>query len=234
MLLTRPRTRLFGVMLMTVAIAGCGSGGAADGDEPSEGSASSGSGTASPVAGTPDGWERHESTEGGFAISLPRGWEAADLTSGDIEQLAETLRQQPETAAIADQLPAMMEQGVAFWAFNADPESIAQGFATNLNVVVQPDTGMSQETYVAGNISFVEETFDVDVTRADVDLPIGQAVRADYEAEFAGAPPTHTTQYYIVVDDKGLIATFTRLKGEDFADLEEEFAQIIETWEALP
>jgi hypothetical protein len=229
MRLTWPRTRFVGAMLVALMAAGCGADAGTQGeDPPSESEA------ASPVPSTPEGWERFESVDGGFAISLPRGWEAADLSSGDIDDIVEFLRQDPQTAPMADQMPALLEQGVAFFAISADAESLAEGFATNLNIIVQPDVGMSQDLFVGANISFIEDTFDIDVVREDVQLPIGEAARVDWERPASAPPPVHTTQYYVVVDDRALIATFSRVAADEFADLEEEFADIIATLEVLP
>jgi hypothetical protein len=72
-------------------------------------------------------------------------------------------------------------------------------------------------------------------TRRDVELPIGDAVRIDYDTEFSGAPRVHQTQYYVIVDeDRALITTFSRVAGDEYAELDEEFAQIMETMEVLP
>lgn len=237
---TAPPTRMLAAVLATAMTAACSA--ETTSDEDAESSSALRSATAASRAPTsapsspalpPSGWERIESLEGGVAISLPRGWEAADLSRGDVEAMTEFLDDDPRTAPLVEQLPAMIEQDVALFAVTIDDAALAAGFATNLNVIVQRDIGMSLDLYVSGNVSFVEETFDVDVAQEDVKLPIGDAVRAEYEARF-GAGLVHQTQYYAVVESQGIIVTFSRPAGDEFAALEEEFAAIIATLETVP
>ena len=237
MLPVRSRSRLLGAAFATLVTAGCGGGDASESTDSPDATATAdptASAAASPSGDVPEGWERFESAEGGFAISVPRGWEAVDLSSGDIDAMVELLREDPQTAALADQLPAMLEQGVAFFAVNLDADSMASGFATNLNVVVQEDVTMSLDLYVAGNVSFIEETFGVDVAREDVELPAGPAVRGEFEASFGEGTRVHQIQYYLVVDDRALIVTFSRAADDEFAELDDEFADIIDSLEILP
>ena len=243
MLQTRPRSRLLAMTVTAILTVGCGANDATQGDDGPEDTATApASATAeptetvapSPSGGAPEGWERFEVAERGFAISLPRAWEAVDLTSEDIDRIVEFLQEDPRTAPIADQLPSLVESGVAFFAVSVDAASMEAGFATNLNIIVQPDVGMSLDLYAAANISFIEEQFQVDVAREDVELPAGEAVRVEYETAMAGTSAVHQVQFYLVVNDQALIATFTRAVGDDFAELDAEFTEIIETLEILP
>jgi hypothetical protein len=240
---TRFRTTVLGMVVAATITGACGSNAATEEDEPSATStasstASAGDSTESAAAssspGVQEGWERFESEEGGFAISLPSDWEAADLTSDDIDQIADFLAQDPATAPIADQLPTLIEQGVAFFAVSVDAAGMEAGFATNLNVVVQPDVTMSLDLYASANISFLESTFSVDVEREDIELPAGDAVRIEFETVIGASPSVHQTQYYFVQDGRGIIATFSRAAGDEFDGLEDVFADIMETMELLP
>ena len=89
---------------------------------------------------------------------------------------------------------------------------------------------MSLDPFAAANASLVEETFSVAVDRETVSLPVGDAVRLEYEPSVGTVGTYHVTQYLIVTDDdRAIIATFSRAADNDAA--EEDFAAIIETLE---
>jgi hypothetical protein len=182
----------------------------------------------------PSGWERVEIAEEGFAISLPQGWEVADLASGDIDEMVDLLDDDPQLQPFADQLPDLMASGIALWAIALDADSLENGFATNLNALVEDDVPMSLDAYAAANVSFVENTLSVDVQREALELPAGDAVRLTYEPTIEAVGTYHVTQYLVMDGDQALIATFSRANTPELEGLETEFLDIIETLEFLP
>jgi hypothetical protein len=232
-----------GLLIAVLVLAGCGSGGgsstsAASSAQPSVGQpsvAASAAPSAPPSAeGVPAGWERVAIEDRGFAMALPSGWEVADLTSGDIEGMLELLGDDPQLEAFGDQLPALMESGIALWAISLDADAVATGFATNLNVLVEDPMPASFDTYVAANVSFIENTFSVDVGQEAVQLPAGDAMLLTYEPTIQGAGTYHVTQYILTADGRALIATFSRAIGAEFEGLEADFLEIMETVTFLP
>lgn len=182
----------------------------------------------------PSGWERVEIAEAGFAISLPQGWEVADLASGDIDEMVDLLDDDPQLQPFADQLPDLMASGIALWAIALDADSLENGFATNLNALVEDDVPLSLDAYAAANVSFVENNLSVDVQREAIELPAGDAVRLTYEPTIEAVGTYHVTQYLVMDGDKALIATFSRADTPELEELETEFLDIIKTLEFLP
>ena len=233
----KPRTAA--IVIVMVVLAACGSSGGSTAAPSTAASRAADptivpSASAEPAAShaVPSGWERVEITDRGFALSLPRGWEVADLTSGDIEEMLALLEDDPQFQAFADQLPTLMASGIALFAIALDAETAGTGFATNLNVLVQDNVTTSLDFFAATNVSFIESTFSVDVQQESVTLAAGDAVRLAYEPTVDPVGTYHVTQYVVIDDGSALIATFSR--GSDFAALEADFLDIMQTLEFLP
>jgi hypothetical protein len=127
-----------------------------------------------------------------------------------------------------------MESGIALWALSLDASALSTGFATNLNVLVEDPMPTAFKAYVAANVSFIENTFGVDVSQVEAPLAAGDAVRLDYEPTIQGVGTYHVTQYIVTADGRSLIATFSRAIGAEFDALESEFLDIMETVVFIP
>lgn len=112
-----------------------------------------------PVA---DDWTLHTLEEEGVALSLPPGWDAFDLDKEALGDTMEQLRQaNPSMAdALSGQAEAMAMQGIKFYALDLESPSLADGFATNLNIMHQVDATLGDlDTAMDQSIAEVEGQF---------------------------------------------------------------------------
>lgn len=85
----------------------------------------------------PDGYTLHGSEALGFEVALPDEWFVADLTSDDINDIADSIAaDNPEIADLIRSATSSGDFAFRFWAFDLDDS--ADDFVTNVNVTAFP------------------------------------------------------------------------------------------------
>jgi hypothetical protein len=95
--------------------------------------------------------------------------------------------------------------------------AVHDGFATNMNIVVEPlPSGMTLDSYLQATLALLDKASfragPVDHRR--VSLPGGPAEKISYPSEFTfatGKQTLRTLQYAFARDDRGYVITFTTL-----------------------
>lgn len=91
----------------------------------------------------PDGFTLHGSEALGFQVALPSNWFIADLTTQDIDAIADTLApDNPDLAELVRSANTTDDFEFRFWAFDLD--DAGDGFLTNVNVTVFPRGPLDQ------------------------------------------------------------------------------------------
>lgn len=170
----------------------------------------------------------------GFRITLPEGWQAIELDQDSIDAITELF---PEDSDIGELLKSQAGNlalaGVELFAVDPRPDSLVNGTAPNLNVIVQPKPeGLSVEllgTVAQQQLEAIDAFSGIEVET--VTLPAGPAVKATYQAEQAlaggGAVKAVGRQYYLASDDWLYIVTMTG-GSDDLSATFDEMADSIE------
>jgi hypothetical protein len=154
------------------------------------------------------GWTTHRSTSGGFTVSTPSTW--IDMT-----------RLTPQVMAKANEFPALRQyvalvrtsKVVKLLVADASATSIANRYASNLNVVQAPTVGdlrFQRDATVAGlrSTGVVKGALH----SGYVTLPAGKAVSLRYQARFGATTPTVALQQFLFVrGGKVTVLTYTTL-----------------------
>ena len=163
----------------------------------------------------PDGWKAHDLTSDGFRLATPGSWR--DLPPGDVTPALDEIRaENPELAELIEgQLTGSLSELVRFFAFDPDSPSLAQEFATNINVVVEPlpvDVSFSQ--YLQANLTQLRQVpgVSVEVRNEEATLPGGRA--AVISSRFtlnspSGPRQIDVLQYLFLKGRKGFILSMT-------------------------
>ena len=155
-----------------------------------------------------DTWTTHRSTSGGFTVSTPSTW--IDMT-----------RLTPQVMARAKAVPALQQyiallrtsKVVKLLVADAGATSIANRYASNLNVVQAPTVGdlrFQRDATVAGlkSTGVVKDA----VHSRYVTLPAGKAVSLQYNAQFSTTTPAVALQQFMFVRaGKVTVLTYTTL-----------------------
>jgi hypothetical protein len=168
-------------------------------------------GESAPEATGDNGLTRYEISAGRFAIGVPQTWHAtsaAQMKKATVRRFAE---QNPAFAAYAN---AVGKKNSPFKFFAYDPV-VHKRFSTNVNVYVQGvPAGTTWETYKRSAIHEAKSIADSRVRTAEVQLPAGKALRADYRIRFVlnGRKRTvSTTQYGLLLQRSSYVLTYTTL-----------------------
>ena len=124
-------------------------------------------------AALPAGWTAHEVAADGFRLGLPPQWQK--VAPGEVGASLETLRKDnPELAEMIEgQVAGSLNELVRFFAFDTRSPTLAQEFATNINVVVEPlPSGTDFERYLEANLSQLRRVPTVTVSLDDDDLAL--------------------------------------------------------------
>jgi hypothetical protein len=154
------------------------------------------------------GWTTHRSASGRFTVSTPSTW--IDMT-----------RLTPQVLAKAKTVPALQQyitllrtsKVVKLLVADAGATSIANRYASNLNIVQAPTVGdlrFQRDATVAGlrSTGVVKGA----VHSKYVTLPAGKAVSLQYEARFNTTTPTVSLQQYLLLrGGKVTVLTYTTL-----------------------
>ncbi|HKP51968.1 MAG TPA: hypothetical protein VJ183_04870 [Chloroflexia bacterium] len=212
----KARFALLGLVVLLLGLTGCGD------------DASTASLPAVPVpteAPLAEGWTRHVQAEDGFSIALAPYWDKVDLDPSLLESTLDQLKDSnPKIGQLlSKQVTSLVSSGVKFWAFDQGGNVEITGFATNLNVIVQPlPSAMSLDDFVKETISQVDQFKQMlagPVTHQRVTLSSGDAEKIVYHMRISvpgvsEAIQTTTTQYAVVDGARAYILTFSALAVE--------------------
>ena len=186
----------------------------------------------------PAGWTTRN-TNDGFRISIPPKWR--ELPPGDVEPALEEVRaDNPKLAElIENQLAGSLSDLVRYFAFDPESPSLAEGFATNVNVVVEGPlpSGIGFEQYLQANLTQLRQVPGVNVRIEDDSLSLPGGRSAWIVSRFtlnspAGARQIDVNQYVFLKGNRGFIVSMTTTPAhtETYATV---FAQIARTFELL-
>lgn len=193
------------------------------------------SGKAGPIT-VPAGWATQDLSSEGFTLALPPDWKV--IPPGDVEPAVDELRaENPELADLIEgQLQGSLSQLVRFFAFDTDAPTLAQGFATNVNVVVEPlqTDDVAFAAYVDANIRNLKQVPGVTVTLKDDNLALPGGRAALINSEFTlnsadGVRKIDVTQYVMLRGRRGLILSMTTTP-EHAATYAQTFTDIAKTF----
>jgi hypothetical protein len=173
-----------------------------------------------------------------FAITLPTGWQSLPVDPVKMKAYIESLPADSDIRAVLEKATAA-STAAKFTAFDVRPGDVANGFARNVNIIVQPAArGVSlTDVEAAGKASLATlSSVRKPIKSKIVGLPSGQAVRVDYTIDVPGADGKKIAvagiQYYLLLKKATLIITFSSdLDTKDAADA--DFSNMIRSIEAI-
>lgn len=191
-----PRGRIaLVVALAALLLPACGGGDAAE--EPQK-------------IGESGGLATYQVSGAGFSVAVPPDWQTVSVddafTEGQLEAMKEA---DPELAPYLDAL----EGSDSFVKLLALDPDIERGFATNLNVIVEPvKIDITREQYFEATMSQLRQLFGADFEEDRVDLPAGEALHLTYEQfEDPSGGTVATVQYILFEDGNGYVLTYSTL-----------------------
>jgi hypothetical protein len=224
-----PLARAFAlpVALLALAVAGCGGGGSSTtGAAPAvstPGTDTAGSTTASPPPAPVADTLKVETVESaGFSIGVPKTWKAIDSDTAS----AAAAKAAAKNPALAQVFAAMKQTGTRIRLAAGDPKA-TEGFATNMNVVLEPvDSKMTLDAYVTANTAAVSSVLGAKPKVEMVDLPAGKAAKFSYSVT-QGTTTIDYLQYAFVSDGNGYVITYTTVPatGSKYDTLFEQSAE---------
>ncbi|MEX2554031.1 MAG: hypothetical protein WEB06_00170 [Actinomycetota bacterium] len=189
-------------------------------------------------AGIPAGWTAHDISADGFRLGLPPGWQK--VSHGEVDASLEALRQDnPDLAEqIEGQVAGSLNELVRFFAFDTRSPTLAEEFATNVNVVVEPlPAGVDFTQYLDANLSQLRQVPRVTVTVADdnIALPGGRAALIDSVFTLnspRGDRVIAVRQYLFMKGNRGFVLSMTTTPGHA-STYKPLWEQIAKTFEPL-
>jgi hypothetical protein len=173
----------------------------------------------------PNGWKQYSVNEQNFAIALPPKWQQLPVNPQELDASLKTIRiSNPElAAALGERAPQLMRNGVKFWAFDLDPDSLKGNFATNVTLTRQSlSNEVSLDAYVLVNVNQLEQlsTRQGPVSHQSLTLGNLPAEKVRYNLLFQGSDGGTTisaiTQYLLLNHTEAYVLTFaTRLDQFD-------------------
>ena len=185
----------------------------------------------------PAGWTAHEVTADGFRLGLPPEWQK--VAPGEVDASLAALRQDnPELAEMIEgQVAGSLNELVRFFAFDTRSPTLAEEFATNINVVVEPlPSGVDFEQYLEANLSQLRQvpTVTVNLEKDDLALPGGRAALINSSFTLnspAGGEQIAVRQYLFLRGGRGFILSMTTTPGHaaTYGPLWDQIAKTFET-----
>lgn len=187
-------------------------------------------------AGVPADWTIHDVPDSNISIALPPDWQAIDLdphTVGDSIMLVS--EDYPAYAGyLWVQLPGMISQGTSFFGYDSTSETIENGYATSISLLVEPlSESESLDYYLNSSVELLTMMWGSEQTiqSETVKLPAGEAGRLQYNIELAtpeGEPLDITlVQYLLLHEENAYIFTFASIADQADTYLD-EFASIMQ------
>lgn len=181
-----------------------------------------------------EAWKTYEKKAFHFSIALPAGWKVVELDPALLESsLGELAAENPALGKVfGPQVRAMVRSGVKFMAVDAGADLGKGGFATNLNVIVNPaPVGRGLAEYLAAGVAEIEALSGIrgEVTEETVDLGGHPAGRVRFRMLVNPADGTEValTQIYVLAHGRSLVFTLTTVPAQS-ARYEAVFAGIAE------
>lgn len=186
----------------------------------------------------PEGWSSHTLTTEGFAIGLPPGWRA--LPAGEVDSALEAIRADNAELAelVESQIAGSLSSLVRFFALDVDSPTLAEDFATNANVVVEPlPEGLTFEQYVEANLTQLRKVPGVTISEENpsVDLPSGRAarIRSTFTLNSPSGPrQIAVTQFLVLKENRGFILSLTTTPSHE-PTYRSVFEEIAKTFQPL-
>jgi hypothetical protein len=198
-------SRALAVLLVLVALVACGG----DDDEPES--------AAPQKTSEEDGLAAYEVASGGFTISVPQEWKAANIDEVIDEGALDEIRK--EDPALADQIEPIAQPGSPVKFVAIDPD-IQDDFATNANVYVEEvPEGVTREQYFDATLDQITQALGAP-DQDEVTLPAGPALTLAYEQEIASGRQIAILQYVLFENGTGYVLTYTTLpdRSSEYAD----------------
>jgi len=157
---------------------------------------------------------RHAVPGLGFSIGVPSTWKAIDYREVATSDVADRLAKENPNLRQLIQAIRDPKSGVRFFA--ADPSAV-NGFATNLNVVVEKvPEGVTAAVYANAAFSQLSRVSNVirPIRRQEIKLPAGPSARLRYGLRFSlGGKQivVAITQYALVRGTQAFVVTYTTL-----------------------
>jgi hypothetical protein len=156
----------------------------------------------------------YELEEPSFSLGVPRSWTA--ITRDELEETGALERFSRDNPAVAPVLEGVLRPGSPVKFFALDP-AVDQGFATNVNVVVQDlQDGVDdlEELARASTAELMRLGVVQDLKTAQVTLPAGPAVKFTFHLQARYGTATRlvsTLQYALIRDGKSYVVTYSTL-----------------------
>jgi hypothetical protein len=154
----------------------------------------------------------YELDEPRFSLGVPKSWTA--ITRSELQELGALERFAEENPGIAPLLEGVLQPGSPMKFVALDPV-VRQGFATNVNVVVQdvPDDLELQEL-ARSSAADLRRLGVTNLETADVSLPAGAAVKLSFRLQAHYGSTTRsiaTLQYALLDEGTSYVVTYSTL-----------------------
>lgn len=161
-----------------------------------------------PASASTDRWTSHSVAAAGFSISAPDTW--VDVTRLS-PKILEQAKQIPSLTAFADL--AKRSKAVKIVLVDAGATTVANHYATNMNVVIAPTLGDLRLLREASVAQLKSSGVVVGaVASSYVTLPAGRAVRLRYTARYLPSTPVVSlVQYLLIRHGSSVVVTYTTL-----------------------
>lgn len=182
---------------------------------------------------TKAGWTRESPSGQGFSVGLPPGWTSVSTKSAD-DAFNSLKAANPELAnLVKDQLGSSLASLIKLLAFDVQSPTLAQQFATNMNVVVAPTgTGVTFDAFLQLNLAELRKTPGLGNTlrSENVNLPAGRSAKVTSQLTVnapGGQQTVAITQYLLVSASRGYIISFSTLPSHvgSYTSLFQEIAE---------
>jgi hypothetical protein len=159
----------------------------------------------------------------GLSLGMPEGWQKIDMDAGMLDESLKALESSnPEFAKIFDaQARQMAAAGIKFFGFDSSPDALTDGFATNVNILVQPlPIDLSLDQYTEVNVDQIKGQLpgvsDVKVETVQLGALEARELSYGYSLNTAagGQTPIALSQYIVIQDKNALVMTFTTTEAK--------------------
>jgi hypothetical protein len=180
------------------------------------------------------GWKRVAPAGQGFSVYLPPQWNSVSTKSAD-DAFNSLNAANPQLAnLVKDQLGASLSALIKLLAFDTQSPTLAQQFATNMNVVVAPTgSNISFDQFLQLNVEQLRQTPGLAGLRQErVGLPAGESAIVSSQLTVnapGGGQTVAITQYLLVSEARGYIISFSTLPA-NVAGYSPLFREIAETF----
>ena len=160
--------------------------------------------------GESGGLATYEVSGAGFSVGVSPDWQTVSVDDAFTESQLEAMKE--ADPALAPYLDALGGPDSYVKLLALDPD-IEAGFATNLNVIVEPvELEITREQYFEATMAQVRQVLGAEVEEGRVDLPAGEALHLSYEQfQDPSGGSVATVQYILFEDGNGYVLTYSTL-----------------------